>query len=132
VDEPTDAYAFDELDAYKLRVKQLKGSLSRWLLRSITFRLRPVFPTATRVHVVLYPDNVYRIWAVSEGKRWLAVCEKDVAPTWTSINLDNDVNLLIHLGWSPRINTYTREDGIEVHSVQLEAAATRRKRQNNG
>lgn len=124
-----DTRPYDELDDYKDRVRRLKGSLSRYLLRSITFRLRPVFPTATRIHVVLYPDNVYRIWAVTVGKRWLAVCEDYVAPTWTSINLDADVDLLIRLGWSPRIHTYVREDGIEVNSVQLEAGNTRRKRE---
>lgn len=116
-----DETPYDDLDEYKDRVKRLKGSLTRYLLRSITFRLRPIFPTASRMHVVLYPDNVYRIWAVTHGRQWLAVCEDDVAPTWTSINLDADVDLLIRLGWSPRIHTYTREDGVEVHSVELEA-----------
>lgn len=121
----TDARQFDELDELKDRIKRLKGSLTRNLLRSITFRLRPVFPTASRIHVVLYPDNVYRVWAVTAGKRWLAVCEDDVAPTWTSINLDADIDLLIRLGWSPRIHTYMREDGVEVHSVELEARNAR-------
>lgn len=110
---------FDALEKSKTRSKKLKGSLTRELLRSIAFRITAVFPEATRVHVVLYPDNVYRVWAVSAGKRWLTVCEDDVAPTWTSINLDQDIDLVMRLGWTPRINSYTRPDGEEVHSLNL-------------
>jgi hypothetical protein len=113
------AIEFDDLEKSKARAKRLKGSLTRELLRAIDLRITQVFPEATRVLVVLYPDNVYRIWAVTAGKRWLAVCENDVAPTWTSRNLDQDIDLLLRLAWTPRIDTYTRQDGVEVHSLKL-------------
>ena len=127
-----EAIGFDELEKHKAKIKQLKGSLSRYLLRAIAFRVDEVFPEATHLHIVLYPDNVYRVWAVSSRRHWLAVCEDDVAPTWTSINLDRDIDLVVRLGWSPRITTYVRDGGIEVHSLTLRTPSARRKRAEHG
>lgn len=126
------AIGFDELEQHKAKIKRLRGSLSRELLRAISFRLAEVFPEATHIHIVLYPDNVYRVWAVSQGKRWLAVCADDVAPTWSSINLDNDIDLVVRLAWSPRINTYIRKDGVEVHSLALQPRGSSKKKVSRG
>jgi hypothetical protein len=127
-----DGIEFDALERSKNKAKQLKGSLSRELLRAIAFRIEEVYPEATRAHVIMYPDNVYRVWALSAGKRWVTVCEDDVAPTWTSINLDQDIDLLIRLGWSPRIHTYTRADGIETHSLTLRTWEAEQERKHHG
>lgn len=129
-----EAIEFDDLERHKAKIKRLKGSLFRNLLRAIAFRVEEVFPEATHIHIMLYPDNVYRVWAVSQGKRWLAVCEDDVAPTWTSINLDKDIDLVVRLCWSQRMRTYTRADGVEVHSVEIRArnALQRARRRQNG
>jgi hypothetical protein len=115
------AIEFDALEKSKTRTKKLKGSLTRELLHAIALRIEEVYPEATRAHIVQYPDNVYRCWALSKGNQWITVCEDDVAPTWTSMNLDQDIDLIVRLGWSPRINTYTRKDGVEVHSLMLRA-----------
>jgi hypothetical protein len=129
-----EAIEYDDLEKSKTRVKRLKGSLARELLHSVALRIEDVYPEATRAHVVLYPDNVYRVWALSAGRRWVAVCEDDVAPTWTSINLDRDIDLLARLGWTARLRTYTRADGVEVLSLELrtwEAENERRKHGNH-
>lgn len=127
-----EAIGFDDLEKHKAKIKRLRGSLFRELLRAISFRLAEVFPEATHIHIVLYPDNVYRVWAVSQGKRWLAVCEDNVAPTWSSINLDNDIDLVVRLAWNPRMKTYIRNDGVEVHSLALQPRGASRKRASSG
>jgi hypothetical protein len=129
-----EAIEYDDLERSKTRVKKLKGSLARELLHSVVLRIEDVYPEATRAHVVLYPDNVYRIWALSAGKRWVTVCEDDVAPTWTSINLDRDIDLIARLGWTARLRPYNRADGVEVLSLELrtwEAENERRKHGNH-
>lgn len=110
---------FDALEKSKARTKRLKGSLSRALIESIRLRILEVFPEATRVHVVQHEDNVYRVFGVTKRKKWLAVCEKNVAPTWTSVNLDQDIDLVMRLAWTPRIATHVRKDGTEIHSIAL-------------
>jgi hypothetical protein len=127
-----EAIEFDALEKAKTKVKKLKGSLTRELLRAIAFRIEEVYPEATRAHIVLYPDNVYRCWALSKGKQWVTVCENDVAPTWTSMNLDQDIDLIIRLGWNPRIRTYTRTDGVEVHSLALRTWDAEKERRDVG
>jgi hypothetical protein len=114
-----EAIEFDDLERSKLRSKRLKGALFRELVRAVAFRIEQVYPEATRAHIVLYPDNVYRIWALTKGKEWVTVCENDVAPTWTSMNLDKDIDLIMRLDWSPRLHPYLRGDGVEVHSLAL-------------
>lgn len=127
-----EAIGFDALEAHKTKIRRLKGSLSRELMRAIATRIEGIFPEATHAHIVMYPDNVYRVWAVTSGRKWLTVCEDGVAPTWSSINLDHDVDLVIRLGWSPRIRTYRRADGEEVHSITLRAWSDRLKREKEG
>lgn len=127
--EPT---PFDEIEKYKTRADRLRGALFRELLRLIACRTKDVFPEATHIHTVLYPDNVYRVWAVTKGRLWLAVCEDDVAPSWTSINMDRDVDLLVRLAWGPRVRIYTRQDGVEVHSLDLYPRGSSRKKASNG
>jgi hypothetical protein len=127
-----EAIEYDDLERQKAKIKKLKGSLSRELLRAITFRIEEIYPEATRAHIVMYPDNVYRVWALSVGKRWVAVCENDVAPTWTSINLDQDIDLIVRLGWCPRIHSYIRQDGVEVHSLALRTWDAEKERRTHG
>lgn len=114
-----EAASYDDLEEYKDKIMRLRGALSRTLLSAIAFRVWGTYPDATHLHIVQYPDNVYRVWAVASGGRWVTVCEDDVAPTWTSINLDADIDLVIRLAWTKRITTYTRRDGVEVHSLSL-------------
>lgn len=111
-------YGFDAIEKTRWQIRTIKRRLGTYLVRSITYKVQETYPDARALWVKKHEDGTYRVQALfGVSHRYLCTVEDGGIATWTSQNLDYEVDLLVRTQ-HPRVRKAGQEDA-DMYSIHL-------------